>query len=134
MKLQSVLCSRAAGGRGSGGLWCLGRAGRAVGAYDPGAFSRPRGRRCCDVVVAAGCRAVPGYRDYEHLAEFLVDSAAGEAFVTSLVAAQRGAPELKAIKVVEANKRVTQAVGGAPLFAWVQVWFVRRRGRVFVPW
>ena len=91
------------------------------GASDPGAFARPRGRRCCDGVVAAAYRAVSGYCDHGHLAEFLVDSAAGEAFFTSLVAAQWGAPELKAIGVVDANKRLTQAVGGAPLFAWVQV-------------
>ena len=33
------LCSRAVGGRGSDGLWCLGRAGRAVGGF--------RSRRVC---------------------------------------------------------------------------------------
>ena len=49
-----------------------------------------------------------------------MDSAAGETTVTSLVAAQWGAPEIETIEVVDANQRVIQAVGGAPLFAWVR--------------
>ena len=49
-----------------------------------------------------------------------MDSAAGETIVTSLSAAQWGAPELETTEIVDANQRVIQAVGGAPIFAWVQ--------------
>ena len=36
-----------------------------------------------------------------------------------LVAAQWGAPARETIEVVDANQRVIQAVGGAPLYGWV---------------
>ena len=51
--------------------------------------------------------------------EFLVDSGAGETIVTPEVAAQWGAPERESIQVVDANQRVIQAAGGAPLYGWV---------------
>ena len=51
--------------------------------------------------------------------EFLVDSGAGETIVTPGVAAQWGAPERESIQVVDANQRVIQAAGGAPLYGWV---------------
>ena len=101
------------------------------GASAPGAFARPRGRRCCDGVVAAACRAVPGYRGHEHLEEFLLDSAAGGAIATSLVAAQWGAPELEAIEVSRSSTptRARSRPWGASL---ISLGFVTRRGRVFV--
>ena len=51
-----------------------------------------------------------------HLAEFWVDFASVEAAVASLAAAQWGAAELETTELVDANQRLTQAVGGGSSF------------------
>ena len=99
------------------------------GASVPGAFAGPRGLLCCGGVTAAACCAVPGDRDHALTAcgevpggcddELLVDSAAGETVVPPMVASQWGAPARETIEVVDANQRVIQAAGGAPLYGWV---------------